>query len=64
MTRQYVHLSESRETAIKVGKRHGNQIVLYINTKAMYEEEYKFFLSENNIWLVNAVPVKFINKKI
>jgi putative RNA 2'-phosphotransferase len=60
MTRQYVHLSLNEETAIKVGKRHGKPVVLYIDAKRMNEEGYKFYLSENKVWLVDKVPQKYI----
>jgi putative RNA 2'-phosphotransferase len=60
MSRQYVHLSETEETAINVGQRHGQPVVLSINAKAMYDEGYKFYLSENKVWLVDNVPVKHI----
>lgn len=62
MKRQYVHLSDNEETAITVGKRHGKPIVLYIDAKNMYEEGYKFYLSENEVWLVDNVPAKYIKK--
>jgi putative RNA 2'-phosphotransferase len=61
--RQYVHLSQTEEIAITVGKRHGKPVVLYIDTKTMYEENYKFYLSENKVWLVDNVPVKYIKIK-
>jgi putative RNA 2'-phosphotransferase len=60
MRRQCVHLSLTKEIALTVGKRHGNPVVLQINAKNMHEEGYKFFLSENKIWLVQEVPVKYI----
>jgi putative RNA 2'-phosphotransferase len=60
MTRQYVHLSSNEETAVKVGKRHGRPIVLHIDAKIMCEEGYKFYLSENKIWLVKEVPIKYL----
>jgi putative RNA 2'-phosphotransferase len=60
MTRQYVHLSRTVEIAENVGKRHGIPIVLYINTKAMYEKGYTFYLSENMVWLVDYVPKEYI----
>jgi putative RNA 2'-phosphotransferase len=60
MSRQYVHLSRTEEIAINVGKRHGKPIVLYINAKGMYEGGYKFYLSENKVWLADVVPVKYI----
>jgi putative RNA 2'-phosphotransferase len=60
MTRQYVHLSRTEEIALTVGKRHGEPIVLYINAKNMHEDGYKFYLSENKVWLVDKVPIKYI----
>jgi putative RNA 2'-phosphotransferase len=63
MGRQYVHLSRTEEIAIAVGRRHGEPIVLYIDTKSMYEERYKFYLSENKVWLVDKVPIKYIKIK-
>jgi putative RNA 2'-phosphotransferase len=62
MKRQYVHLSRTEEIALTVGKRHGKPIVLYIDTKKMHEEGYKFYLSENQVWLVEEVPIKYIKK--
>ena len=63
MSRQHVHLSSSEETALTVGIRHGKPIVLYIMAKTMYEEGYKFYLSENKVWLVANVPIKYIKVK-
>jgi putative RNA 2'-phosphotransferase len=63
MNRQHVHLSHTEETALTVGKRHGEPIILYINSKKMYDEGFKFYLSENRVWLVNYIPVNYINVK-
>jgi putative RNA 2'-phosphotransferase len=63
MRRQYVHLSRTEEIAITVGRRHGEPIVLYIDAKTMYEAGYKFYLSENKVWLVDKVPIKHIKIK-
>lgn len=60
-SRMYVHLSSDVDTAISVGKRHGEPIVLDIDAERMYEDEYKFYLSENGIFLAESVPVKYIN---
>ncbi len=60
-SRLYVHLSDDYKTAIKVGKRHGEPTVLLIDTKRMREDGYKFYLSENNVWLVEEVPFKYVN---
>lgn len=62
-SRQYVHLSESKETAIKVGTRHGEPRVLSIDTTAMLHDGYKFYQSKNGVWLTNNVPVNYINEE-
>ena len=62
MSRQYVHLSTNPDQALSVGKRHGEPIILVINSKEMYNNGYRFYLSENKIWLTDNVPVKYISK--
>jgi putative RNA 2'-phosphotransferase len=57
--RQYVHLSADLDTANKVGKRHGEPIIFEINSQQMYKEGYKFYLSENKVWLTDYVPTRF-----
>ncbi|NSB13906.1 RNA 2'-phosphotransferase [Clostridium beijerinckii] len=57
--RQYVHLSADIETATKVGKRHGELVIFKINSEQMNKDGYKFFLSENKVWLTDYVPVKY-----
>jgi putative RNA 2'-phosphotransferase len=59
-TRQQVHLSADKETAVSVGKRHGKPIVLSIDTIKMREDGYKFYISENGVWLCNDIPWKYI----
>lgn len=60
MSRLYVHLSRDLETAVKVGKRHGNPVVLKVDTKQMCADGIKFFLSENNVWLTEYVSPEYI----
>lgn len=60
-SRLYVHLSTDFDTAVSVGKRHGNKLHIYlVDTKSMYEDGYKFYLSVNNIWLTKEVPSKYL----
>lgn len=59
MNRLYVHLSKDIETAWKVGKRHGDPVILKINSRDMYKNRYKFYLSENGVWLTEKVDVKY-----
>ena len=58
--RLHVHLSADKETAIKVGGRHGKPIVLTVNSAKMYEDGFIFYLSENNVWLTVSVPINYI----
>lgn len=63
-SRQYVHLSSSFETAVKVGKRHGKVVVLTIDTNRAYQDGIKFYLSENGVWLCEYVSYKYIKEVI
>lgn len=58
--RQHVHLSQNKETATAVGARHGKPVILTIDAKAMVNDNFLFFLSDNNVWLVDSVPVQYI----
>ena len=60
MSRQHVHLSKDKETAIKVGSRRGKPIILKVEARRMHEEGFRFYLSENEVWLTDEVPVKYI----
>ena len=58
--RQYVHLSWQIETAKANGSRHGKPVILMINAKAMMQDGHAFYLSDNSVWLVDAVPAQYI----
>ncbi len=60
-SRLYVHLSADYDTAVKVGRRHGNPVVYQVDTKKMSENGYEFFISENGVWLTKAVPKEYLN---
>lgn len=59
-SRQHVHLSLDKQTATKVGQRHGSPVILTIQSKKMFDKGHKFFKSENNVWLTDSVPVEYI----
>lgn len=59
-SRLYVHLSKDKETAIKVGSRHGTPYVFFVDSGKMFKAGYKFYLSENGVWLTEFVPVKYL----
>jgi putative RNA 2'-phosphotransferase len=58
--RQYVHLSANRQTAEKVGKRHGKSVVLQIKSQEMQKCGLSFFQAENGVWLTKSVPIEYI----
>ncbi len=58
--RHYVHLSSERETAMAVGKRHGEPVVLVVQAAAMVQDGFLFHLSENGVWLTREVPPMYI----
>ena len=59
-SRLYVHLSCDKETAQKVGSRHGRPIILKVSTKEMVDNGVKFYLSKNGVWLTKFVDKKYI----
>ena len=62
-SRLYVHLSWDRDTAFKVGRRHGRPVLYIVKAGEMYRDGYKFFLSRNNVWLTKEVPAKYLVKQ-
>ena len=61
--RLYVHLSGERETAVKVGSRHGKPMVYQVDSGQMAKDGYLFFRSVNGVWLTKQVPVKYLKKQ-
>ena len=64
--RQYVHLSQDIETAKSVGMRHAkynsNLIIYEIDYKKMLKDGHKFYISENNVVLVECVPKRYLKQ--
>lgn len=60
MNRQFVHISSVYETAVNVGSRHGQPVVLLVQAGDMAREGYEFFLSANGVWQTKEVPAKFL----
>lgn len=62
MNRHHVHLSADVATAETVGKRRrGELIVLKIDCKEMVKNGIPFYLSENNVWLVDKVEPQYLS---
>lgn len=60
MSRHHVHLTTNISNAKKVGTRHGKPVVFAVNAAEMDEQGYKFYCSENRVWLVDYVPPKYL----
>ena len=58
--RHHVHLSADSETAVKVGQRHGKPVVLRVDAATMYQAGRAFYLSDNQVWLTEAVPPQYL----
>ena len=61
-SRLYVHLSSDKETAKKVGSRHGRPVIYEIDCRQMVADGYRFFESANHVWLIKEVPVKYMKQ--
>ncbi|WP_300598243.1 RNA 2'-phosphotransferase [Niabella sp.] len=59
-SRQHVHLSSDWGTAVNVGQRHGVPFVFSILAEQMYKDGFLFYLSDNGVWLTEAVPAKYL----
>lgn len=59
-SRIYVHLSADTDTALNVGKRHGKPTIFRVRSKAMHDQGFVFYKSQNGVWMTEKVPVEFI----
>ena len=62
MSRHHVHLTTDLNMAFKVGGRRGESVLLAIDTLAMIADGYSFYRTENEVWLVDAVPPKYLTQ--
>jgi len=60
MNRHHVHLSPDEETARRVGNRRGPAVLLRIKAAELHQAGTQFYQSGNGVWLVEAVPLAFI----
>jgi putative RNA 2'-phosphotransferase len=61
MSRHHVHLSVDITTAKVVGARHGKPVVFAVDAAAMHQAGYKFYCSDNGVWLVDLVPPEYLH---
>ncbi|WP_353411914.1 RNA 2'-phosphotransferase [Arenicella sp. 4NH20-0111] len=62
--RHHVHLSETQKTALSVGARYGKPVLLKVDSKLMHEHGLEFFMTENDVWLVDEVPVEYLTLNV
>ena len=62
MRRHHVHLSPDPETARRVGARRGKPVVLVIDARALHGEGLLFYVTENDVWLTDHVPARFLTR--
>lgn len=60
MGRHDVHLSAETKVTLQVGGRYGRPVLLIIRAGEMHRAGYVFRCSTNGVWLVDQVPVTFI----
>jgi putative RNA 2'-phosphotransferase len=61
-SRHYVHLSESIETATKVGARRAGETVIFrIDAATAHAAGVIFYVSENRVWLVDELPRQYLS---
>jgi putative RNA 2'-phosphotransferase len=60
-SRQHVHLSADTQTAETVGSRRGKPVIVVVRAQEAHKAGVKFYLADNNVWLADAVPYKFLN---
>src|SRR5262245_4589396 len=59
--RHHVHLSADVDTAAKVGRRHGEPVVLRIEAGRMYRDGLVLYLSANGVWLTEHAPIQYLS---
>lgn len=60
MSRAMVHLSDNKEDALRIAKRHGEDpVVLVVDAESM-KDKHIFYKSEDGVWLVRHVPFEYI----
>lgn len=61
MKRHHVHMHPEQSLAKEVGARRGKPVLLTIRATEMHRSGFKFFETENGVWLTDHVPPEFID---
>ncbi|MDP6467409.1 MAG: RNA 2'-phosphotransferase [Pirellulaceae bacterium] len=60
MNRHHVHLHVDVATSTAVGRRRGKPVLLKVKALEMHHAGYEFFVTPNDVWLTDNVPMEFI----
>lgn len=60
MNRHHVHLHIDVETSTAVGQRRGKPVLLKVRALDMYQAGHEFFVTPNDVWLTDHVPIEYI----
>jgi putative RNA 2'-phosphotransferase len=60
--RHHVHLSADRDTATRVGTRHGFPAVLIVDAARMHADGIAFYQSDNGVWLTAEVKPAYLRR--
>lgn len=58
--RHHVHMSTNQKTMLAVAQRHGKPVLLAIDAKQMHADGHEFFVTGNDVWLTEHVPVEYL----
>lgn len=61
MSRNFVHISNDLKTAIQVGKRHGQPVILLFRAEDFIADGNKLYLSENGVWQAEYIPPEYLS---
>lgn len=63
MKRHAVHMQADYDKAMKSAVRWKGKtpVVLSIDAKQMVADGYQFAVSDNNVWCIESVPIKYVN---
>jgi putative RNA 2'-phosphotransferase len=59
--RHHVHLSPDHASAVAVGRRRGEPVVLRIDAAGMHVAGHAFYRAANGVWLTEHVPPQWIS---
>ena len=60
VSRQHVHLSKEKRTALQVGARHGKPAILEVAADDMVKDGHDFFEADNGVWLTAHVAPRYL----